>query len=440
MSENYSRDTYPAFSDRIMIPIFDQNNKIVGFGARTLKKDDEQPKYINSSDSPIYKKSEVLYGINNAIKAIRKTKEAVVVEGYFDLIAAQQHGIENCVSPAGTALTEGHLRFLSSMARKVFIWYDADKGGWESAQRIGKKALDLGIPLYFINIRGGDPDEILKKPDGHSIFLREYAANKSLVEFALEINGLRGIKNPDEQYAIIKRELFDMVSASKSPLQKVLWLKAINEELGLKAPVLFQEYKHHTRTSERTAAAKPKERDVEDFVLGFLAANPAYRRLARQKFAAEDFSTNEKGLFFDFLCAENTPQGLSIKPDLHLGHGPLFLEGGRADLVREFERHYQDKDQDTGEIESTRVLHEDQLSGLESLLRETSQADKSVLDRMEAKLLALELRELDEEITRLSKSQDSDWPHQSEEVIRSYEEKLGRYNELAVRINNNGAR
>jgi len=124
---------YDRFRDRIIFPITDINMKIVGFGGRVM--DDGEPKYLNSPETPVYNKSRTLYGMHLAKNACRTTGSVYIVEGYLDLLALHQHGIENSVATLGTALTADHIRLLTRFAQRMVLVYDSDDAGIRSAQR-----------------------------------------------------------------------------------------------------------------------------------------------------------------------------------------------------------------------------------------------------------------------------------------------------------------
>lgn len=132
-SRNPSR-TYDRFRNRIMIPIRDENGRMVGFGARIVDPNDI-PKFLNSPETPIFNKGHILYGLDRARKPIRAANQAVIVEGYLDVIALHQAGYENVVSPMGTALTEDQLRLLKRLTRRIVLALDPDIAGQKAILR-----------------------------------------------------------------------------------------------------------------------------------------------------------------------------------------------------------------------------------------------------------------------------------------------------------------
>lgn len=124
------------FRGRIMIPIFDENNVIVAFGARALE-EGQNPKYLNSPDTALYNKSRILYGINVAKDSMKEEDATIIMEGYFDVISAQASGLKNCVASCGTSLTPDHLRLIAkySQSRKIYLAFDTDSAGLKATSR-----------------------------------------------------------------------------------------------------------------------------------------------------------------------------------------------------------------------------------------------------------------------------------------------------------------
>ena len=124
------------FRNRVIIPIQNENGDFVAFGARALEKD-QNPKYLNSSDSLIYNKSRLLYGLYTAKEAIKKEDSVILMEGYFDVISSQAHGIENCVASCGTSLTPDHVKLLSryTKSRRIYLSFDTDSAGQKATTR-----------------------------------------------------------------------------------------------------------------------------------------------------------------------------------------------------------------------------------------------------------------------------------------------------------------
>ena len=153
---------YDRFRGRIIFPIFDLNNKICGFGGRTLFDDD--PKYLNSPESPVYNKSSILYGLSETRNDIRKENSVIIVEGYLDLLSLYQHGIKNVVATLGTALTSDHAKLLKRFCENMVIIYDGDKSGVNASLRALDVFLKHGITPSVVALpEDEDPSSLISK-------------------------------------------------------------------------------------------------------------------------------------------------------------------------------------------------------------------------------------------------------------------------------------
>jgi DNA primase len=157
---------YERFSDRLIFPILNPRNQVVGFGGRALKSSDKA-KYLNSSQSPIFDKSSELYGLTYARKFTKKIEYLLVVEGYMDVVGLHSSGITSCVATLGTATTESHIKTLSRNSHLIIFCFDGDKAGFNAAI----KALNITLPLITADMTikflflpdGEDPDSLVKK-------------------------------------------------------------------------------------------------------------------------------------------------------------------------------------------------------------------------------------------------------------------------------------
>jgi DNA primase len=170
---------FDLFRNRIIFPIIDTRGRVVGFGGRTLPggaEGDSGPKYLNSTDSLLFKKSKIAYGLFQAQKHIREKDETILVEGYFDVVALHAAGFKNAVATCGTALTPEHLDLLRRFGSKITVLFDADAAGEAATVRAMELGLDHGVVLHSAQLPAGkDPDEILfdlstgrARPEGQS--------------------------------------------------------------------------------------------------------------------------------------------------------------------------------------------------------------------------------------------------------------------------------
>lgn len=189
---------YDFFRDRIIFPILDTTGAVQGFGGRAMPGKDKEAKYINSSESSVFKKGKTLYGLYQGIREVRSRREAVIVEGYLDVIGLSQRGIGNALAPLGTALTEDHLKFLQRYTENLIFFMDGDLAGRQAALKFARLAVDYSnIKSSVVMLPTGmDPFDLSSQRDGEQI--RVILENKIPSEMVLLMeviypNGFDGI-------------------------------------------------------------------------------------------------------------------------------------------------------------------------------------------------------------------------------------------------------
>ncbi|MDX2176927.1 MAG: DNA primase [Candidatus Sumerlaeia bacterium] len=154
---------YDRFRNRLIFPIHDHNGKCIGFGGRALVDEPDSPKYLNSAETPVYKKSRSLYGLDVALKAIKETGHAFLCEGYMDVVSAHAAGIENAVGSLGTALTPEQSRLLHRFTKRVYFFYDGDNAGRKAMLRGGESLLAADLDTRVLLLpQGEDPDTFVR--------------------------------------------------------------------------------------------------------------------------------------------------------------------------------------------------------------------------------------------------------------------------------------
>lgn len=208
------RDEKPVdnYRGRIIFPIHNQSGKIVGFGARLIKNNDKAPKYINTPENEIYVKSKILYGSYFARMAIDKADECLLVEGYTDVIALHQAGIENVVASGGTSLTTDQLRLIKKYTSNLTIIYDGDTAGVKAALRGLDMALEEGLNVKLVLIPDKeDPDSYINKK-GVSAFTDFIAANKKdFILFQLDI-ALKDAGDDTNKRSVVVNQIAETIS------------------------------------------------------------------------------------------------------------------------------------------------------------------------------------------------------------------------------------
>ncbi|MGH7430995.1 MAG: DNA primase [Candidatus Methylomirabilales bacterium] len=225
------RGYYDRFRDRLIIPICDSTGKIVGFGGRALG--EQQPKYINSPETPVYKKGVHLYGLHLASRAIRETRVALVVEGYFDAISLHSAGFPQTVASLGTALTADQVALVRRYADKVTLIFDPDPAGIQAAWR-GLELLvaeELGVGVVILP-HGKDPDTFARE-SGKDALLTQIAAAQDVVDFLLsraeERTGLQGV---DDQ-AAAARQVLRLIALMPEGVRRAKYIQKLAERLGV---------------------------------------------------------------------------------------------------------------------------------------------------------------------------------------------------------------
>lgn len=184
IKKNDKGSIYDRFRNRIIFPIKDRRGRVIAFGGRVL--DDAVPKYLNSPETPVFHKSDALYGLYEARKAKNTARSLIVVEGYMDVVALAQHGIENVVATLGTATTPLHIENLYRCTQEIVFCFDGDRAGREAAWRAAQQTIPLfkdGLEAKFLFLpQGEDPDSLIRSR-GKEIFLQYVNEGDSLSTF-----------------------------------------------------------------------------------------------------------------------------------------------------------------------------------------------------------------------------------------------------------------
>ena len=219
---------YDFFRNRLIVPIFDSQGRAAGFAGRSL--DGSEPKYINSPDSPIYRKRSVLYGLHRARSAIRRERSAILFEGYFDCLSAWQAGIAGAVAVCGTALTPDHAKLLSAQTRDIVLAFDADAGGRRATFASLPILLEAQLRVRVAPLSGGrDPDEVIRE-EGADHFREAIRKAPAFVEFLVQ-EALDRARSGGGR-AVAAREVLEIIARAPSPLDREEWLAEAAGPLG----------------------------------------------------------------------------------------------------------------------------------------------------------------------------------------------------------------
>ncbi len=253
--QSRSGRVHDLFRNRLMIPIFDMQGRVVGFGGRVL--DGSEPKYINSPETELFQKNRLLYGLNRARQAISLDRTVVIVEGYTDVLMAHYRDVSNTVAALGTALSQEHARLLRRMADRVVLLFDGDSAGAAAAQR-GIEILlanDLDVTVVSLD-KGSDPCDFFERHSASDFKERIVEQGKDFFDFTLsELEARFDLKSPGGRTQAA-RKLFSLVTAVGDPIKQDLVLHRIAERLGIRENLLRSEFFKGLRDQSRHRPAR----------------------------------------------------------------------------------------------------------------------------------------------------------------------------------------
>lgn len=258
-SEDGTRiSTYDRFRGRVMFPIADPRGQVLGFGGRILE-DGASPKYLNSPETDLFFKGRSLYGMDKARQSATASGRFYLVEGYFDVIALHQNGIENAVAPLGTALTSDHVQILRRLAPSVMLVFDGDAAGIGAALRTLDLFMNSGIEVRVLLLPAGeDPDTFIRK-NGVPAFRELEGRAATLLDFAI-----MSVLNKAKMHSIqdrVKRadEILAILHKTKNPIEKEEYLKVVSERLGIRPDLLSKRLPTISRPMNAVPSAKRQE-------------------------------------------------------------------------------------------------------------------------------------------------------------------------------------
>ena len=229
--------TYDRFRNRIMFPIIDHRDRVVGFGGRVM--DDSLPKYLNSSDSPIFNKSSILFGLNLAKKQ-RPLDHLIIVEGYLDVITLYEYGFHNAVASLGTALTHDQAKLLRRYTRNIYIAYDGDAAGQKATSRGLDILKDAGCSIKVIKLpKDMDPDDILRK-HGVEYFNKLINNAVSLTDYKLEqLRSGYDLNNPEDKVEFATKAAEILVGV-ENPLERDVYIQKLYTSTGFRPELIYR--------------------------------------------------------------------------------------------------------------------------------------------------------------------------------------------------------
>ena len=251
-------DYYDRFRGRIIFPIFDLNQQIIGFGGRVL--DDSLPKYINTPETPLYHKGSTLYGLDSAFRKIREEGLAILVEGYMDVLALRQHAMSNVVATLGTALTSDQTRKLKGYTKNVVVLFDPDEAGREAALKSFPLLLREGISAKVLVLPGGEDPDSFVNGHGPEAFQKLLEEAKPIFDFYLDqalINVAAGVDGKIQ----ILHEVLPIFMELEEGATRLLYVQRFAEKSNIDEAIIWKELKQwESNKSKRPNGIRLKER------------------------------------------------------------------------------------------------------------------------------------------------------------------------------------
>lgn len=293
ISINKNGRVIDMFRNRLMIPIMNQSGKVVAFTARVL--DDSLPKYINTPESPVYHKSDVLFGFDKAKEAARKQDHLILVEGNMDMVASYQAGIKNVVAVSGTALTENQLNLIKRFTKNVKISFDVDMAGINAAKRAIELAMEKGFNIKVIEVpEGKDPADLVKNDPKKWILACKKA--KYVIDYIFDSTFDKHNLNNILEKKQATKELLAVVSKLPDPVEKEHYLNILAQRVGVSMQALVDALAKAKVTKARNekppieTAKKAKKESLEEHVLGLLLIAPQFIDFFFNKLGLSDFT------------------------------------------------------------------------------------------------------------------------------------------------------
>lgn len=259
--------TYDRFRDRVIFPIHNVSGKVIAFGGRILKADKNQPKYVNSPETDVYHKSDVLYGIYQAKNSIRTSDLCYLCEGYTDVVSLHQAGIHNVVASSGTSLTSGQIKLISRFTQNITILYDGDPAGIKASMRGMDLILEEGLNVKLATFpEGEDPDSFVQKIGSEAFISYVRSQAKDFISFKAELGLGEAGDDPVKRAELIK-DMVESISKIPDALKRQLFIQKTAQMMGLTEDLLITEANkllmkkqkdRHTETTRQTS-------QVEDF-------------------------------------------------------------------------------------------------------------------------------------------------------------------------------
>jgi DNA primase len=305
---------YDRFRGRIIFPICDLSGNVIAFGGRVM--DDSLPKYLNSPETPLYSKSNVLYCLDRAKEAGRRQGYFVIVEGYLDALACHQYGAKNAVATLGTALTDGHLRLLKRFAQNLVLIFDPDAAGVKAVLRGLDLFIASGLKVNVVSLPDGDDPDTFLNNKGYEAFATCLKKSVKFMDFVLEHVVKGGQVTTIDEKVMKAGEMLDVIAKIPSGIERDYYLKKTAEALNLEEALLRQEIQKEPKLTQNASSRDQKRTPllirrpkVEETLLHLMLRDEEIAKSLMDQIRPQDFSDpvfrRAAERIFDVLKREN---------------------------------------------------------------------------------------------------------------------------------------
>ncbi len=278
--------TYDRFRERVIFPIHNVAGKVIAFGGRILKADKNQPKYVNSPETEVYHKSNVLYGIYQAKNAIRTADVAYLCEGYTDVVSLHQAGIHNVVASSGTSLTIEQIKLIARFTQNITVLYDGDAAGIKASLRGMDMILEEGLNVKLaVFPEGEDPDSYVQKIGSEAFvnYLKVHATD--FITYKAELSIKEAGDDPVKRAGLI-REMVESISKIPDSLKRTTFIQKTAQMMGITEQILTTEANKHylqTKKNKEKELNRPKSQAENGFLPeGVDPFSPDFEELTEQ--------------------------------------------------------------------------------------------------------------------------------------------------------------
>ena len=337
---------YDRFRNRVMFPIFDPRGRAIGFSGRAMPEEEgpDTPKYVNSPESPLFNKSEILYGLNFSRGEIARQNRAIVCEGHMDMIAIDQAGFGNGAAAQGTSFTPAQARLLKRYCSEVVFAFDADSAGQEATLRSFEPLLETGLDVRVVVVPEGYDPDLLIREKGAEAFRQLLDGAVELVDFQYEVLRKKNDLGTLAGRRAVASQMLLTAQKSPSDIVRDAWIQKIAKTLDIPEATLRAELRRirgaYRPFASGDAGSRVREGVREGFALkesqraivGYMLQSEEVRELVNEHLTPDDFD--------DTVCRVVVGKILSLHQRGHKVKGESLLrevtEGNEAELIAQF--------------------------------------------------------------------------------------------------------